>query len=577
MAISNKSLRSLLYAAVYLAASAAVTSCSNDLLDESGHGNKTYGLITISVSVPVSETASRANPAGGEDGNGREQGILNENNIHDLNIFFYEGSGLNPVNPEDINVINCYLPQIDEDNIKFENLPFEKKYTCEIPIDESGLQGTPLLDAGKTVSFVTVLNAGKALSDVKTLKELREYIVDSSTTNPEGNLYAANYDNFVMTTAYDASASGEIVVDNNVRKVGDAILKYYLVNGESNYRGETTVQRLCGRVDIMYQPENYRDYELFYTVAASGAKVHITHLSPVNFMSKPSYLITKMTNRIPTVWTETGLGTIVWGGIEKTIGAAKVPDNYVIEPTTIIKTGNPGSLPNTCYGNTSTTAVKNNLANPSTVAKFSVGNYYTGEIDADANMNFARTLIVGYPNENVQNPANSDSRYITGVAFRALFQPGSLSSYTGGVLQSVPLSDAGWEAMADKSYTRYVIMNQDGLTDGQAIYFVDDAQARAYSAAHPEHQAELTRFTNGVCYYNLWLRHYNDVNDATPSNPHEKLPMEYVTVRNNIYRVSLGFSGPGEPTPELREPDTMQARIFVRKWNKRVENAPIEF
>ena len=131
--------------------------------------------------------------------------------------------------------------------------------------------------------------------------------------------------------------------------------------------------------------------------------------------------------------------------------------------------------------------------------------------------------------------------------------------------------------MADKSYTRYVIMNQDGLTDDQALYFVDDAQARAYSAAHHEHQAELTRFTNGVCYYNLWLRHYNDVNDATPSNPHEKLPMEYVTVRNNIYRVSLGFSGPGEPTPELKEPDTMQARIFVRKWNKRVENAPIEF
>ena len=90
MAIINKSLRSLLYAAVYLAAPAAVTSCSNDPLDEPGHGNKTDGLITISVSMPVSATPTRANPDGGEDGNGREQGILNENEIHDLNIFFYE-------------------------------------------------------------------------------------------------------------------------------------------------------------------------------------------------------------------------------------------------------------------------------------------------------------------------------------------------------------------------------------------------------------------------------------------------------------------------------------------------------
>ncbi|MDE6422957.1 MAG: fimbria major subunit, partial [Muribaculaceae bacterium] len=61
------------------------------------------------------------------------------------------------------------------------------------------------------------------------------------------------------------------------------------------------------------------------------------------------------------------------------------------------------------------------------------------------------------------------------------------------------------------------------------------------------------------CYYNLWLRHYNDEN----ADPQLSYPMEYAIVRNNIYRVALSFSGPGDPTPTMREPDTMQARIFV--------------
>ena len=76
-----------------------------------------------------------------------------------------------------------------------------------------------------------------------------------------------------------------------------------------------------------------------------------------------------------------------------------------------------------------------------------------------------------------------------------------------------------------------------------------------------------------VCYYNLWLRHYND----EKADPQEAYPMEYATVRNNIYRVSISFNGPGDPEPTMRDPDTMQARIFVRKWNLRTDDKPLEF
>ena len=53
--------------------------------------------------------------------------------------------------------------------------------------------------------------------------------------------------------------------------------------------------------------------------------------------------------------------------------------------------------------------------------------------------------------------------------------------------------------------------------------------------------------------------------------------MQYATVRNNIYRVALTFNGPGDPTPTMREPETMQARIFVRKWNQRKEKDALKF
>ena len=127
------------------------------------------------------------------------------------------------------------------------------------------------------------------------------------------------------------------------------------------------------------------------------------------------------------------------------------------------------------------------------------------------------------------------------------------------------------------AFTRYMPTTTDGITDDKAIYFSDRNDALAYAADHPEDQATITVFPDGVCYYNLWLHHYDDIDDQTPSDPHTRLPMEYAIVRNNIYRVSVSFNGPGDPTPDMREPETMKARIFVRKWNKRAEKDPLDF
>ncbi|MDD7759244.1 MAG: fimbria major subunit, partial [Bacteroidales bacterium] len=74
-----------------------------------------------------------------------------------------------------------------------------------------------------------------------------------------------------------------------------------------------------------------------------------------------------------------------------------------------------------------------------------------------------------------------------------------------------------------------------------------------------------TCFEGGVCYYNMWIHHAPTV----ASDPQQTRPMDFAVVRNNIYRVCVSFTGPGDPKPDMREPNNIQSRVFVRAWNFR--------
>ena len=163
------------------------------------------------------------------------------------------------------------------------------------------------------------------------------------------------------------------------------------------------------------------------------------------------------------------------------------------------------------------------------------------------------------------------------MAFRALFQPIVWSRWddTEKILTLTEKTDMEWRALADKTFWRYLPATgtKDSNKDSDALYFASETEAEHYAAAHPQDNAMIKKFTGGICYYNLWLRHFNLDN----ADPQTDYPMEYAIVRNNIYRFSISFSGPGDPTPTLREPDTMMSRIFVRKWNRRHEKSPLTF
>ena len=79
------------------------------------------------------------------------------------------------------------------------------------------------------------------------------------------------------------------------------------------------------------------------------------------------------------------------------------------------------------------------------------------------------------------------------------------------------------------------------------------------------HRGTLTEYPDGICYYNMWIRHAND-NTADPG-PDRRSPMEYGIVRNNVYRISFTFHGPGNLTPDNPRPtEHMRTVIYVRPW-----------
>lgn len=577
-----------------------VSACSDDWMKDPD-GSESAGaerFIMLKIAVPTGETAAhtRANPMGGEDGNGREDGILNENMIHDLNIFFYNHSeGMNAPDATPVKgfYFNLDNPDDEDNSVKFDKVEsssingmtyYEVKFIYEGEI--TNFSHTAL-------KFITVANVGKPMGkSLLTLGDLRKHnghiessILSSSwiETSVDGQK-VKDYDRFVMTTAY---------ADQNIngKDYGSSTINFSGTGSENApYLGETTVERLCARIDLWYNKaqnagNSDSPEELTYSVKGGAddseiATVHIINVLPVNVMQKTSFLLKKVTDESGTStrsdWSASGLGGITsfkWGGVEMphpNAAGKDRPVNYVVEPTTLLKNKTDAD-PAGWYGDTGAETVKNRITQSS---PGSFGDYHNGIPASPTSPNYDcdRIAIIGYANENTHPTDCFKSEFLTGLAFRAVYVPNKvIETYSEGNLEYKNDYSNG------TTFYRYSPTVQSQY-EGSSLYFISKEVAEAYKAAHQADNAVITEYKDGICYYNLWLKHYDDVDDRDgKSDPHAALPMEYATVRNNIYRVAISFSGPGDPTPEMREPNNIHSRIFVRPWNQRKENSPIVF
>jgi hypothetical protein len=252
-------------------------ACKDDSLPASSvekeGGSNVY--VSIVVNTEDSQNSRVSTPTPGEDGDGPQIGVNEENVVHDLNVFFFhttDGEGLNTTD-QSVNVVSIYFDQLTGSTTT---------YTTETKEIEG-------LEIGSSYNVLVIANLGTPLN-ITTLKQLREYTV--STPIVQTN-------HFVMASSETGTAVPIQATSKNNPTVVSA-----------------NVERLTARVDCHWNNE--------YSVG--NDKVVITQAMLVNKYTGGTYAFKRVTNSTTDF-------TIDYLGAENVEG--NLAANYVIDPKTL--------------------------------------------------------------------------------------------------------------------------------------------------------------------------------------------------------------------------------------------------
>ena len=512
--------------------------------------------ISLSISVLGEDSGSTraAVPNGGEEGDGWQYGLQNENRLHNFTVFVLDhnntinspGStlflGSRYFSDEDV----ARVDSIRQYYLRLKNYDVLKDvltYDFTIPI----VNYLPREITPESFRFIVIANKGDLTESFTTLGALRDAMPDATWAVGDDGA-----ERFVMTNENDQYYGSGIGTEENP------------------IRMHVTIERMAARID--YNPEGAQltdGGQLYYDIKASDnattlAKLYIDKMAIVNACQKPSFYIKRVADNI--------YGTnLVYLG-DETPTPRGIATNVVIDPYSTQKTAantTNTTLLTTLYGDTRIGNVEQLLQNTPAPALTSV----------------SQSVILGYVDENTYAPEMAHSSYTTGVAFQCRFEPlhnfhtaydkdtGELTNgtYTQGQdfwmvepyqdteieVETTVDEETGEESTTttttDRSFT--------DISEADRHYFSTEAAAIDYATdTQHKHYGHVVKYTGGVCYYFAYLRHSNNV--AVIHNT-----MEFGIVRNNVYTFKLiPSTGPGTPTPDYRHPEELKTRIYVRKW-----------
>ena len=577
-------------AALSLALSLMAAGCSmsDDLEcppEQGTSGSAVSGPAYVQLSFSTAANGlTRANPNGGEQGDGSEAGQTYENAVSSAVAFLFahNDDGVNAANPAAVTVTP----------VRFGNVTGNgRTYTTEA-------QQVGDIDYGQ-YDVIVVANPGDDnwWTSVSTLKDLQDKIMKTAwTQNADGT-----YTDFLMASADDAMTPLNVTEDNTT---------------EANAaKTAVSVERVAARVD--YNALNkYTCTDPMY----DGATVEITGATIVNRLTAGSYLLKRVADAVNV--DPENPDEVEYLGDETPVAGGKAT-NYVLDPWTALKT----------EANLQGTPFIVDEQNVAAAGLYDADTYIPKRSDnpedwADyckagaTNATEDGYLRVGYALENTTDRLSTSLNYNTGIVFKAQFYPVGVDGYTdcqtfftyNGVIYPM-LTDMMGQLNGQEDFSTYVgkaiaaLTSWDDLKDfaasiindptGYADYLtefanehstdvftanaeeltwkyylnnelgvVEDAQngpqinqngvetrAKLYASSK-----ELLRtYYNGQCYYIWWLRHSNDGDDETNG------VMEYAVVRNNIYKVSVNsIYSLGGDIPDNEQLDAM---VYVNKWS----------
>lgn len=568
-----------------LAVALALVGCSG--ADEPGGDVGGEGLSYVRLHLTMTAApATRANPTGGELGDGMEAGQDYENAVSSAVAFFFTGSqGVNSPAATPIQAVALFS--------SFQ--PSAPDATLASGVDRSYTSAPMLVNVGGgDYNVIVVANPGSVQwwqdAANRTLGAVRDHIYKEAWKASEGT-----YSDFVMTSAADASANLASATEENPAEV------------------TVGLERMAARID--YRAKATYDVS---DPAYAGATVEIEGATIVNSLTAGSYLLKRVAAEPDAE------GAVVLG--DETATATGVPTNYVIDPWTAGKSADNATFTVDGEGGKPASALyamwfgqqdNHSLQDLTELDKTSKWASIT-----PPGTDIGGWKRVGYTLENTAWTNVSAPYYHTGVVFRALFKPKGLPNYADGrtffrlrsnlyasmedmmsALYGVDFARFDARIDACKSWDDVADFARQGLLDddpsGYRAYLeaaadkagpLDEAAKaalkwRAYMLAECGYSAStdadgtwrvsidnggkstrnvlkpygVRTYQDSQCYYTWWVRHGNDSDDDNEA------PMEHAIVRNNIYKLSVeSITSIGGDIPPGDK--TFNVSVYVNDW-----------
>lgn len=476
------------------------------------------GNLLLRISMAKSGTTRGGVPQGGEDGDGREDGQHHENDIDNVLVFRYTSTqGINAPDNTPVSLLAA-IP-----NVNFH--PTGDDDLTAVVVVRSYMYTPNLND-----QFVVVANTDNFQAG--TLGALRNHIVQQ-TFLPSNQGSKDAYKLFTMSNE------------------GNSRLEYHTGTEDDPHIVDVDIERMAARIDFCIDGSTVdgqvRNFEARDKDTRVG-NVLVSHVRVLNGMLNPTYLIKRE--------AESATSAMTYLADEVT-----PTTRYVCEPTTWRKPSATDSDLLTWFGD-SRHALASQLQHAWFTDKdkvhtsgmgdgFSTGTSY----DSQNHLNY---YVLDYVNENTMTPAATTGRTTTAIAINAVYQPAVV--YATLDADGNPVVDA--EYRRGQTFWRFRPMVSE-YDETQSPCFSNLAAAQAYKALRTDVTGEITEYTQGRCFYIVYLRH-----DNSPDSPYIT-PMEFGIVRNNIYRLRVSFTGPGFALiPEETEinPEGIRPYIYVRKW-----------
>ena len=288
-------------------------SCASDTTSDlplPSKDMKAYLQVKVTVDGSGDTRASRATsgPNGGEDGDGRETGLDNENKVYSLTVLLYKS---------------------DKDDLSDDNAIIEYVYTFtnlnKVTPPTSGKDATYTtvpkeIDAAivdKNYHVIVIANAddmtskckGKKISEVRDLQMSKVCTRDADIKK---------FSNFIMSSKKDAKI--------DFTKEGSETDPYLVT---------VDIERLAARIDIIPNAEYDDTNQGYYYDVKDGANViggfKLESVTPSKVMTKGEYLIKRVSS-------DAAVSSVTYFGEELMDATSKASTNYVVCPWTNIHT-----------------------------------------------------------------------------------------------------------------------------------------------------------------------------------------------------------------------------------------------